>query len=351
MMPRLPYDQLRRFTQAILQSLGSPVEEADLVASLLIDAHLAGHDSHGVAQIPGYLEAYAEGLIIPGAQFSRERDTPSTAVLDGHWGFGHRLALEGMALAIEKASLCGISAVGAYHCYHVGHLGAYVHRAAEAGMIGLMAVNDGGGGQRVVPYGGTAGRLSTNPLAVGLPTGTTSPFILDMSTSVVAEGQIRLKHWRGEPVPLGWMIDALGNPTTDPDEFFRQSASLLPLGGEVGYKGFGLALAVEMLAGILGRAGYSHIPLPPYNNGLFMVVIDIGRFLALDDFTAEVQNLIGYIKSAPRAVGVEELRMPGEQAARLRQQRLRDGIELDQAIWERLTTIARQRGLQVPGSA
>jgi LDH2 family malate/lactate/ureidoglycolate dehydrogenase len=349
-MPRLPHDELIRFSQAILQSLGSPVEEAGLVARLLIDANLSGHDSHGVIQIPGYLEAYAEGLIIPGTHFSRERDTPATAVLDGHWGFGHRLALDGIQLAIEKAALCGISAVGAYHCYHVGHLGAYVQRAAEAGMIGMMMVNDGGGGQRVVPYGGIAGRLSTNPLAIGLPTGTMHPFVLDISTSVVAEGQARLKHVRGERMPLGWMIDALGRPTADPGEFLRNTGSLLPLGGEVGYKGFGLALAVEMLAGILGRAGYSRTPLPPYNNGLFLVVIDIRRFLPLDDLTAEVQDLIRYIKSSPRQAGAEEIRFPGEQAARLRQQRLRDGIEIDQATWERLKTIARERGLQVPGS-
>jgi LDH2 family malate/lactate/ureidoglycolate dehydrogenase len=350
MMPRLPHDELRRFSRAILQSLGSPGEEADLVAGLLIDANLSGHDSHGVVQIPGYLEALAEGLIIPGVHFSRERDTPSTAVLDGHWGFGHRLALEGIQLAIEKASRCGLSAVGAYHCYHVGHLGAYVQQAAEAGMMGFMAVNDGGGGQRVVPYGGTAGRLSTNPLAIGLPTGTTHPFILDISTSVVAEGQIRLKHLQRERMPLGWMIDALGRPTTDPEDFLRRTGNLLPLGGDVGHKGFGLALAVEMLAGILGRAGYARTPVPPYNNGLFMVVIDLRRFLALDDFTAEVQNLIGYVKSSPPA-GAEEIRFPGEQAARLRQQRLRDGIEVDQAVWARLTAIARQRGLQVAGSA
>lgn len=350
-MPRLPHDELRRFSQAILQSLGSSVDEAGLVARLLIDADLSGHDSHGIVQIPGYLEAHAEGLIIPGAHFSRERDTLATAVLDGHWGFGHRLALEGMQLAIEKAQLCGISAVGAYHCYHVGHLGAYVLGAAEAGMLGIMAVNDGGGGQRVVPHGGMAGRLSTNPLAIGLPTGTTPPFVLDISTSAVAEGQVRLKRWRGERVPLGWMIDALGHPTTDPEDFFRQTGSLLPLGGEVGHKGFGLALAVEMLAGILGRAGYSRTLLPPYNNGLFMVVVDIRRFLPLEDFTAEVQDLIGYVKSSPRQAGVDEIRFPGEQAARLRQQRLRDGIEVDQATWERLATIARQRGLQVPSRA
>jgi LDH2 family malate/lactate/ureidoglycolate dehydrogenase len=350
-MPALPYVELLRYSQAILESLGSPVDEAALVARLLIDANLSGHDSHGLAQLPGYLAAHAEGLIIPGAPFSRERDTPSMAILDGQWGFGQRLAVESVRLAIEKAERCGISAVAAYHCYHVGHLGAYVQQAAEAGMVGIMAVNDGGGGQRVVPYGGIAGRLSTNPLAIGLPTGSMAPFVLDISTSVVAEGQIRLKHIRAEDLPLGWMIDALGRPTTDPEDFFRNTGSLLPLGGDVGYKGFGLALAVEMLAGILGRAGYSRIPLPPYGNGLFVMVIDISRFLPLDDYSAEVRDLLVYVKSSPRQAGIDAIRFPGEQAAQLRQQRQRDGITVDQATWEQLTVIACARGIQVPSSA
>jgi uncharacterized oxidoreductase len=350
-MPVLPHVELIRFSQAILESLGSPVDEAGLVARLLIDANLSGHDSHGLAQLPGYLAAHTEGLIAPGATISRERDTPSMAILDGHWGFGQRLAVESIRLAIEKAERCGISAVGAHHCYHIGHLGAYVQQAAEAGMVGIMAVNDGGGGQRVVPYGGIAGRLSTNPLAIGLPTGSMAPLVLDISTSVVAEGQIRLKRIRGEDLPPGWMIDALGRPTTDPEDFFRNTGSLLPLGGDVGHKGFGLALAVEMLAGILGRAGYARRPLPPYSNGLFVMVIDISRFLPLDNYSAAVQDLLVYVKSSPRQAGIDEIRFPGEQAAQLRRQRQRDGITVDQSTWEQLTVIASARGLQVPSCA
>jgi uncharacterized oxidoreductase len=320
------------------------------VARLLVDADVSGHDSHGVIQIPGYLDAHAEGLIAPGAGFTCERETPATALIDGHWGFGHRVAHEAMQLAIDKARRCGISAVGAYHCYHVGHLGAYALLAAEGGMVGMIAVNDGGGGQRVVPHGGVAGRLSTNPLAVGLPTGDAEPFILDISTSVVAEGQVRLKRLRGEHMPLGWMIDALGQATTDPEDFLRKRASLLPLGGGVGHKGYGLGLAVDVLAGILGRAGYSRAQIPPYNNGLFMIVVDIGRFLSLEEFTAEVRSLIAYIKSCAHDTGVDEIVYPGERAARTRRYRRRHGIEIDAETWRRLRTIAQERGIQVPDS-
>jgi hydroxycarboxylate dehydrogenase B len=350
MMPRIQADRLMQLAQALLQSLGSPPEEASLVARLLVDADLSGHDSHGVIQLPGYLNAHAEGLITPGAGFTRERETAATALLDGHWGFGHRLAHEAMVLAIDKAHRCGISAVGAYHCYHVGHLGAYAHLVAEAGMVGIMAVNDGGGGQRVVPYGGIVGRLSTNPLAVGLPTGTSEPLILDMSTSVVAEGQVRLQRLRRELMPLGWMIDALGQATTDPEDFFRMTGSLLPLGGDSGHKGYGLGLAVDVLAGILGRAGHSRAQIPPYSNGLFIIVVDIGRFLPLEDFTAQVRKLITYIKSCPREAGIDEIIHPGERAAHTRRNRWCHGITINPETWRRLRTIARERGIQVPDS-
>jgi LDH2 family malate/lactate/ureidoglycolate dehydrogenase len=349
-MPRVQTEALIQFGQALLQSLGGPIEEASLVSRLLVDANLSGHDSHGVIQIPGYLEAYSDGLIAPGVSFTHERETPTTALIDGHWGFGHRLAYEAMQLAIAKARECGISAVGAYHCYHVGHLGAHALLAAEAGMVGIIAVNDGGGGQRVVPHGGIAGRLSTNPLAAGLPTGTAEPFVLDISTSVVAEGQIRLKRLQGEPMPLGWMIDVLGRVTTDPEDFFRMSGNLLPLGGAMAYKGYGLALAVEILAGILGRAGHSRAEIPPYNNGLFAIVIDIGRFLPLEEFTAAVSNLVAYIKSCPRDSGVDEIVYPGERAAQTRLYRRRHGIDIDPGTWRRLQTIAQGRGIQVPNS-
>jgi LDH2 family malate/lactate/ureidoglycolate dehydrogenase len=349
-MPRIQVDPLLQFTQALLQSLGGPADEASLVARLLVDADVSGHDSHGVIQIPGYLDAHAEGLIAPGVRFTRERETAATALVDGHWGFGHRLAYEAITLGIDKARQCGISAIGAYHCYHMGHLGGYARLAAEAGMVGILAVNDGGGGQRVAPYGGIAGRLSTNPLAVGLPTGTAAPFILDMSTSVVAEGQVRLKRVRGEPMPLGWMIDASGRATTDPEDFFRAPGSLLPLGGSVGYKGYGLGLAVDVLAGILGRAGYPRQQIPPYNNGLFIMVVDIARFLPLDEFTADVRELIGYLKRCRRAPGIDDIVYPGERAARTRRHRRRHGITIAPETWRRLGTIAQDRGIQVPAS-
>jgi LDH2 family malate/lactate/ureidoglycolate dehydrogenase len=151
-------------------------------------------------------------------------------------------------------------------------------------------------------------------------------------------------------VPLGWLIDVIGRASTDPEDFFRKTGSLLPLGGDVGHKGYGLGLAVDVLAGILGRAGHSQAQMPPYNNGLFMMALDIGRFLSLEEFTAEVRNLIAYIKSCPHDTGVDEIVYPGERAARARQYRWYHGIEIDPETWVRLQSIAQERGIQVPGS-
>jgi LDH2 family malate/lactate/ureidoglycolate dehydrogenase len=146
------------------------------------------------------------------------------------------------------------------------------------------------------------------------------------------------------------MIDALGRSTTDPEAFFRRTGNLLPLGGEAGHKGYGLALAIDALAGILAGAGHARAPIPPYSNGLFIIVVDIGRFLPLEEFTAEVRDLIAYIKSCPRASGVDEIFYAGERAARLRRHRLRHGIDLDPEIWSRLRSIAQERGVRVPDS-
>lgn len=150
-------------------------------------------------------------------------------------------------------------------------------------------------------------------------------------------------------MPLGWMIDTLGRPTTDPEEFFSDpKGSLLPFGESMAHKGYGLALAVDVLAGILGRAGFVRAPLPPYANGVLCIVIDIVHFLSLEEFTTEVQDLLRYVKSCPTRTGVREILYPGEQAARTRQLRGREGIDVDAETWSQLQAIARARGIQVP---
>jgi LDH2 family malate/lactate/ureidoglycolate dehydrogenase len=343
---------LSALSQAIFTTWGAPPVEAALVAELLVDANLTGHDSHGVAQIPGYLEAYAAGLIVPGAVSSHERETPATALLDGHWGFGQRLASEATRLAIEKARRCGVSSVAAYHCHHIGRLGAYTQLAADAGMLGIMAVNDGGGGQRVVPYGGIAGRLSTNPLSVGLPTGTSAPLILDISTSVVAEGQVRLKRSGGERMPLGWMLDALGHPTTDPEDFFPpRQGNLLPLGGEASHKGYGLAVMVHILGGALAGASFSPIrnrtqkPSDPHNIGHFFMAIDPRAFRPDGLFEEDLDQVVDVLHNARPADPAQPVLVAGDPEMATRRERLQHGVPIPDDLMEQLRAVAKSAGV------
>ena len=207
------------------------------------------------------------------------RQTAAAAVLDGHWGFGQVVMNQAVEMGLERAGNCGVAAITVKNSNHIGRLGSYVERVAEANMIGLLCANSHGGGASVAPWGGIAGRLGTNPLAGGWPDGEGGALVLDITTSVVAEGKVRVKRNRGEPVPEGWIIDAAGQPSTDPADFYDEPrGSLLPFGGVMGHKGYGLGVVVELLGGALSGAGCARGRKARIGNGCFLLVIDIGRF-------------------------------------------------------------------------
>lgn len=218
-MPIFKADYLQDISSRILQSLGAPRAEADRVAELLVEANLVGHDSHGVIRIPQYVSFLKDGLITPGAPLQVEQETPSTAVINGNWGFGQVIATRATEIAVEKARQCAVSVVTVYNANHIGRLGSYTLQAARAGIVCLLTANAHGGGLSVAPYGGTARRLATNPISIAAPSGG-EPIVLDITTSVVAEGKVRVKRNRGEQTPPGWIIDAEGAPTTDPNKFY-----------------------------------------------------------------------------------------------------------------------------------
>ncbi len=217
------------------------------------------------------------GIIRPGAEVHIDHESETTAVLDGGWNFGQVVARRTMAVAIEKARQYGTGIAVAHRCGHAGRVGAYGEQAAAEGMVGIAMVNNHGGGRVMSAPGGIERRLSPNPIVVVLPT--EPPFVLDMTTSVVAEGKLRVARNRGESVPEGWIVDAAGQPSTDPEAFYgTPQGSILPLGGESAHKGFGLALVVEALAGALSPAGTSRPGAPSVGNGLFCMAIDVSRF-------------------------------------------------------------------------
>jgi LDH2 family malate/lactate/ureidoglycolate dehydrogenase len=350
-MPRVRARGLRTLSRCIFEALLVPREEAAWVAKLLVRADLVGHDSQGVMRIPQYARAIQSALVQPGAVGEIAEESPSMALINGHGGFGQIVARRAMALAIRKAQETKISSVGAYNLYHVGRLADYTRMAAEQDLVGIMMVNGGDSSPLVAPFGGTAGRLGTNPLSMAFPVNGGVPFILDMATSVVAEGQVHVKRLRGEQLPEGWLLDHQGRPTTDPHALYQEPrGALLPLGGSVGYKGFGLAMVVEILSGILARGGYAGQGADYLANGTFMIVIDISAFVEPSEFRAEIEDLLSYIKSAPLAPGVEAILYPGEPEALEQQRRERDGIPVDDETWQQITALAQELGIPLPTS-
>src|SRR4051812_5964364 len=239
-MPRVAAPQLERIGTELLVAAGAPRAEADIVMQHSIDANLAGHDSHGIIQIPTYIDRIKAGHIVPAAEFTVVQESPTTTVIDGHWGFGYVQTERAMRMTIDKANAANVAAATVFRQGHIGRLASYPLMAAAEDMIGLITADSGRSAKQVVPFGGREARLGTNPLSIAVPSDMDGPVFLDMATSAVAAGKISLAVSRGEPVPLGWIVDADGKPTSDPNAL-KAGGALLPLGGNEGYKGSGLS--------------------------------------------------------------------------------------------------------------
>lgn len=347
-MPNFTEQQLNKVAADIFEAAGVPRGEAEVISELLVGANLAGHDSHGVLRIPQYIGLMESGQIQPGAPIQIERESASHALINGNWGFGHVIAKQAMSLAIQKAKSSTISAVSIYNCNHIGRLGSYPVMAANEGLIGMVMANAGGTALYVAPFGGTDGRLATNPISIAAPTRDDYPILLDITSSVVAQGKIRVALNRGDSVPLGWLINSKGEPTTDPHDLNGPPpGALLALGGIAAHKGFALALMIDVLGGALSGAGCSGSGNTRLQNGVLMVAIDIETFTPLDDFYTRVDELVAHVKSSPLAPGFDEILVPGEIEARREQQRSEEGIPLDDETWRQLQETAAALGISV----
>ncbi len=339
-MPNVTPEELTTICLNVFQKLNVPASEAEVVTRSMVDANRVGHDSHGVIHLPKYVRELETGLIQPSAPTETLHESASIAVLDGNWGFGPVIATRAVALAIQKAEQTDVSSVAVSRCNEVGRLGGYACLAADAEMIGLLMANDHGGGTCVAPHGGIEGRLSTNPIACAVPIEGRDPIVLDMSTSVVASGKIRVKRHRNEVLPDGWLINADGESTTNAEDFYNVlPAALLPFGGIAAHKGFGLSVIVDILAGALTGAGCSQSKDARVGNGLFVMVLNVASFRKFSGFSVEIERFIGYLKSAKRAAGVDTIRMPGERGWDEQRKREQDGIPIDAETWEQIQAL------------
>ena len=341
-------DQLKEAGVRILDAAGSPHAESETVCEILVRANLLGHDSHGIMRVPQYVGEIRSGEIRPGAPFEIERETAASAVIVGHQGWGHVIARRAMQLAIDKARQAAISTVVVRGSQHVGRVGEYPTMAAEAQMIGMAFVNSFGRTGSVAPWGGAERRLSPNPIAFAIPSGGAWPVMVDITTSVFPEGKVRVTRYAGKQLPDGVIIDANGNPTTDPAAFYGPpEGALLPLGGIVGHKGYALSIVAEMLAGALSGAGCTGKEAEEKGNGVFFQAINVAAFLPYDEFIQTVQEQIDWVKSGRPRPGVSEILYPGEPEYRTAQQRGADGIPVEDSIWQEMLETADSLGVTI----
>ena len=343
-MPRIPAERLTKIGEVLFEAAGAPAEEAAIVSRHVVSANLAGHDSHGVIQIPTYIDRMNAGHIVPGAPWKIVQETDTTTVVDGHWGFGYVANERAMKYTIEKARKSNVAATTVFRQGHIGRLASYPLMAAREGMIALITADSGRSPKAVAPFGGRQPRLGTNPISMAVPSNLESPLFIDMATSAAAAGKIALAVARGEQVPSGWIIDKTGRPSTDP-KALKEGGALLPLGGNEGYKGFGLSAMVEILSGILTGLGFGVEPTGRHNDGCFMAVFKVEAFRPLDTFKREVGEFADYLKSTERAEGVSEIYYPGEIEALRERDRRANGVEVEESTLTKLKDLGVKYGV------
>jgi uncharacterized oxidoreductase len=341
--------RLRELATRLLAAAGAAEPDAAVVADHLVDANLAGHDSHGVGMLPQYLRAIRGGLLDPRAHAALEDRGGAVLAADGRRGFGQVVAREAIAAAMERARATGVAVVALRNAFHVGRVGAYGEQAAAAGLASLHFANVVGHGPVVAPFGGTRARLSTNPVCVALPgAGGAEPFVLDFATSALALGKIRVALNRGERLPPGVLVDHRGLPTTDPATMFPEPrGAILPFGL---HKGYGLALACELLAGALAGGGTLATVAPEpgrIGNNLLSFVLDPARLPGAGALGTELPAAIGYVKGSPPADPAAPVLVAGEPERASRARRLAAGIPIERATWEELVEAGRSLGIAV----
>ena len=343
---RVPANVLRAFTASVFRAAGSSEDEARIVSDHLVDANLVGHDSHGVIRVPKYVDWHARGWVLANRHAVVVREALCHALIDGQFGYGQVIGGEAMDLAAAKAKRSGLCAIALRNAGHLGRIGAWAERLADAGLASVHFVNTSGFGLLVAPFGGTDRRLSANPIAAGTPGPAGAPIVLDISTSAIAEGKIQVAQNRNELLPEGCMVDSEGRPTRDPRVFYGPpEGALLPFGG---HKGYGLSFFCEILAGALTGGGSTH----PQNatasrlvNNMMSVVFDPAAFSGAQAFADDLARLDSWVKASPPAVADGEVLLPGEPERRTRAQRLVDGIPFDSATRRQLSDLARGLGV------
>lgn len=353
-MIRVPADALRRQTAVILTAWGMPENQAEETASIMVAADLRGIDSHGVAMLDLYAEHRAMGKIVWAPEISVVRQNPATALVDGGGGLGHCPGALAMRLAVEKAKAIGIGAVAVRNSNHYGAAGVYALMAADVGLIGVSTTSVWN--TAIVPTFGTDPMFGTNPIAFAAPARKNPPFVLDMATSTVAIGKVKLAKLLGRDIPEGWVVDANGRPVTDATAAVAGVRRFTPLGSSRrmgGHKGYGLAAMVEILSTMLPGAWWAttrerdHPDADRFNVGHFMLALDPKAFRDDGGFEADLDAMIDELRAAKRADAGQPVLVAGDPERAAAEERTEHGIPLPKARVRILADIAGKAGAPV----
>jgi uncharacterized oxidoreductase len=346
-MVTISAERLKRISLASFKAAGCSDKEAERISELLVLANLRGHDSHGAGvYIPVYINRIHSGMIVPGAIPEIVNETPVMALLNGNKGPGQTNATRGMEIAIEKAKNMGVGVVSIFNCNHIGRMADYAEMAVEHDMIGYLTANVGG--SSVAPAKGVFG---TNPICYAIPAGEEDTVVVDFATSFFAGGKLSVGMARGTRLPEGVLIDHEGKPSTDPAVYWTKPRGyLLPFGGMVGYKGYGLCMVADILAGALSGNGCAS---EAYTNGVLMMALDVSKFRSVDEFKADVDKVVRTCRDIPPSKGYvglngeTEVLVPGD-PERISEKKLRkEGIYISEKTWTNMVEVSSGVGVDI----
>lgn len=337
-------EPLRAAMTELMHGFGSAPREVELVTENLIQANLTGHDSHGIGMLPRYVNAFLEGGLTANAHVTTKLDTATLMALDGNAGFGQVIGHEAMALGIARAKAHGSCIVALTNSHHLCRIGAWAEMAVAEGLVSMHFVNVIAR-PIVAPWGGRDARFGTNPFAVGIPVAGREPVILDLATSVVAQGKTRVAHNRGEQLSPGQLLDDRGDPTTDPKFGVVEPFGALRTFGE--HKGFGLALVCELLGGALAGGLTTHGAGDGKQrvlNGMLTILFDPARLGDSAVYSAEMQAFLDWVVASPPQAGNARVRVAGDPERESRARRSAHGIPVDATTWTELLAAAEKLG-------
>jgi uncharacterized oxidoreductase len=344
----VPAEVLEHVAAGILAAAGCADQEARTVASHLVLANLVGHDSHGVIRLTEYIPWLEKGMVLANRTARVIHETPLAATVDGSLGLGQAIGEQAIGLVLAKAAERGLAALAIRNTGHLGRIGHWAERCAEAGYLSLHFVNTSGFGVLVAPWGSSEARLSANPMAAGVPVPGGPPVILDISTASIAEGKIKVARNAGKQLPEGCVVDAGGRPTRDPAAFYGPPrGAILPFGG---HKGYGLSVIIELLAGALAGGGCTapgSESARALRNNMFSILIHPDLFGAGPQMAGEIGAFMAWLKSARPIGRGGDVLLPGEIERRTREARLAAGVPLDAATYDAIEGVAGR--LNAPG--